>query len=96
MVEAGGIGFALNGLGQRINLNLDGEDVIGSISQNHAPDLETLLAWLRFVADNKRDARILRSQKKPFLFRTPLILGEHEVKGAFPDTVEGLLAYIHL
>ncbi|MDO6591333.1 hypothetical protein DS901_00790 [Loktanella sp. D2R18] len=96
MVEAGGIGFALNGLGQRIDLDLDGNDVIGSIDQTHAPDPDTLLTWLNFVAKNKQDARILRSQKKAFLLRAPLILGEHEAKGAFPDTVEGLLAYIHL
>ncbi|MCG3269271.1 hypothetical protein [Yoonia sp. I 8.24] len=96
MVEAGGIGFALNGLGERLTLDLDGEDVVGSIDKTRPADPETALAWLRFVAENKRDARILRSKKKPGLFRGPLIVGELEAKGAFPDTVEGLLAYIHL
>ena len=96
MVEGGGIGFALNGLGQRINLDLDGEVVIGSISQTHAADLNTTLIWLHFVAKSKRDARILRSKKKSFWLRSPPLIGEMEAKGVLPNTIEGLLAYIHL
>jgi hypothetical protein len=96
MVEGGGIGFSLNGLGQAIKLEMDGEQVVGSVVENSKPDLVTLTIWLRSAAEAVQEARSIKSKKKPWFFGAPPILGKAEVEGVMPDTIEGLLAYIHL
>lgn len=96
MVEGGGIGFALNGLGQTIELEMAGEQVVGSVLEHSKPDLTTLTIWLQAAAKAVREARSIKSQKKPWFFWSPPTLGKAELEGVMPDTIEGLLAYIHM
>lgn len=96
MVEDGGIGFALNGLGQTIKLEIEGEQVVGSVVEDSEPDLVTLTIWLRSAAEAVQEARKSKSQKKPWFFCSPPMIGKAEVAGAMPDTIEGLLAYIRM
>lgn len=96
MVEGGGIGFALNGLGQQIRLEMDGEDAIGSVVHTSEPDIDTVISWLQHAAKGVQEARIHRSKKKPWFLWSLPVLGDAEEKGVLPETVEGLLAYIHM
>jgi len=96
MVENGGIGFALNGLGQSIRLEMDGENVVGFVVDSANLDLITLKTWLRSAAESVQAARAFESRKKPRFFWSPPSLGSAEAQGVLPDTVEGLLAYIHM
>ncbi|MEP3636352.1 MAG: hypothetical protein ABJN14_03725 [Paracoccaceae bacterium] len=90
------VGFHLNGLGQTIKFEMDGEKVVGSVVDTAKPDLVTLTMWLRYHAENIHEDRLLKSQKKGRLFWTPPTLGKAEAEGVLPDTVEGLLAYIYM
>ncbi|MEM9426297.1 MAG: hypothetical protein AAGA06_06310 [Pseudomonadota bacterium] len=96
MVDDGGIGFALNGLGQTIELKMDGENAVGVVVDASEPDLATLKIWLRSAAESVQEARAIKSRKKPRLFWSPPSLGSVEAHGVLPNTVEGLLAYIHM
>lgn len=96
MVEDGGIGFCLNGLGQIINLDLIGENAVGAVDEACEPDLATLQSWLTSAAKSVQEARAIKSRKKPRFFWSPPTLGIVEAQGVLPDTVEGLIAYIHM
>jgi hypothetical protein len=96
MVEGAGIGFSLNGLGQTIKLEMDGEQAVGSVVDEAKPDLITLTIWLRFAAEAVQEARSIKSQKKPWFLWSPPTLGKAEAEGVMPDSIEGLLAYIHM
>lgn len=96
MVEDGGIGFSLNGLGQTIKLEMDGEQAVGSIVVETKPDQITLAIWLKHAAKGVQEARLIKSRKKPWLLWSPPAIGTAEAEGALPDTIEGLLAYIHM
>ena len=96
MVDDGGIGFALNGLGQTIELEMDGENAEGVVVDASESDLATLKIWLRSAAESVQEARAIKSRKKPHFFWSPPSLGNAEAQGVLPNTVEGLLAYIHM
>lgn len=96
MVEDGGIGFCLNGLGQTIKLDMIGEKAVGLVDDASEPDLATLQSWLKSAAQNVRDARAIKSRKKPRFFWSPPTLGYVEAQGVLPETIEGLIAYIHM
>ena len=96
MVEGGGIGFSLNGLGQTIKLEMDGEQAVGSVVSEAKPDLATLTIWLRHAAEGVQEARLIKSRKKPWFFWSPPALGKAEAEGVLPETIEGLVAYIHM
>lgn len=96
MVEDGGIGFCLNGLGQAIKLDLIGENVVGLVDDAGKPDLDTLQSWLTSAAKSVQEERAFKSRRKPRFFWSPPTLGFVEAQGVLPDTVEGLIAYIHM
>ncbi|MBE1296711.1 MAG: hypothetical protein GJ678_10815 [Rhodobacteraceae bacterium] len=96
MVEGGGIGFCLNGLGQVIKLEMDGDQAVGSVVEEAKPDLDTLTIWLRHVAKDVQQTRLAKSNKKLWFIWSPTTLGKVEAEGALPETIEGLLAYIHI
>ena len=94
MVEGGGIGFALNGLGHRIDLEMEGDTAIGHVRRDE-PDPDMVKIWLRHMALAILETRRHRA-KKHWLWGTRDRLGPQEERGVLPETVEGLLAYIHL
>ena len=96
MVEDGGIGFCLNGLGHALKHDMIGERVLGQVDDNSEPDLTTLQLWLTSVARSIHEVRAFKSRKKPRLFWSPPTLGLVEAQGVLPDTIEGLIAYIHM
>lgn len=96
MVEGDGIGFSLNGLGQKIAIEMDGEQAVGSVADEVEPDLATLTLWLRHAAEGIQEARTVKSRKKPWMLWSPPTLGAAEAKGILPETIEGLLAYTHM
>lgn len=96
MVEGGGIGFCLNGLGQAVQLYSEGDQAVGSVVDEAKPDLDTLTIWLRHVAKDVQQARLAKCNKRSWFTWSPTILGKAEAQGSLPDTVEGLLAYIHM
>lgn len=96
MLESGGTGFALNGLGQKINMGIEGGQVVGSLDEVSAPDLATLTLWLMHTAKSVHDARLMKSRRKPRIFSSSPSIGAAEANGVLPGTIEGLLAYIHM
>ncbi len=96
MVEGRGIGFCLNGLGQTIKLDMEGDQVVGSVVDETQSDLVTLAIWLRHIAEDVQQARLAKSKNTFWFAWSPPTLGKAETEGILPNTVEGLLAYIHM
>ncbi|MBJ3762187.1 hypothetical protein ILP92_05450 [Maribius pontilimi] len=91
-----GVGHILNGHGQRIRLMLRDEAVLAELDEGGTADPETLRSWLRHAARAVHAARVHRAEAKGGWFSARAGLGAREAEGVLPDTIEGLLAYIHL
>ena len=73
-----------------------GENTVGVVEDASDPDLATLQRWLISAAKNVQEARATKSRKMRRFFWSPPTLGFAETHGVLPDTVEGLIAYIHM
>ncbi|MBL8531465.1 MAG: hypothetical protein JNK94_07000 [Hyphomonadaceae bacterium] len=80
--------LALDGLGRRVVLGLDGNKVVVERTEPCPDGQALLLSWLLVLAQHLRKVRLDRATKKHF------DLGAAEASGVLPTTVEGLIAYV--
>lgn len=80
--------LALDGLGRRVVLGLDGHRVIVERIEEYPEGPALLRSWLFSLAQHLRKVRIERATKKRFE------LGAAETSGVLPQTIEGLIAYV--
>lgn len=91
------LGFALSGLGLSVELSRDGQRVFATITDEKPAKPETLRQWLTALASSAHDARMHKATKQIWHpFGSATHLGTAERTGAYPQSIEGLIAYISM